>query len=176
MNDHPIEIHALLPADVHALQELSRQTFWETYAASNSMQDMQQYMTEHFSIPRLTDMLRHKDSVFYASFCDSKITGYIKINFHQEQTEWKYENGCEIERIYVRQPFQGYGIGAALLEKALDNARQRAAAYIWLGVWEHNRKAIRFYERNGFTAVGTHVFRLGTDEQTDILMKRLLMK
>lgn len=41
-----------------------------------------------------------------------------------------------------------------------------------LGVWEHNHRALRFYEKNGFIAFGTHIFQLGNDQQTDILMKK----
>ena len=80
----------------------------------------------------------------------------------------------EIERIYVSSSYYGEGVGQLLFEKALQIARDNAKNCIWLGVWEHNPRAIRFYEKNGFTPFDQHIFKLGDEEQTDILMKRIL--
>ncbi|MEX1301581.1 MAG: GNAT family N-acetyltransferase, partial [Desulfotignum sp.] len=87
------------------------------------------------------------------------------------QTESKAENTLEIERIYVLKEFHGKTVGQQLYEKAMEIAKEKSVTYVWLGVWEKNSKAIRFYEKNGFKAFDTHIFRLGNDKQTDILMK-----
>jgi ribosomal protein S18 acetylase RimI-like enzyme len=42
---------------------------------------------------------------------------------------------------------------------------------IWLGVWEKNHNAIGFYTKNGFITFDKHLFLLGDDQQTDLLMK-----
>lgn len=81
----------------------------------------------------------------------------------------------EIERIYVLQAHQGKKMGQLLYEKAMQVAESAKADYVWLGVWEENARAIGFYKKNGFVAFDKHVFTLGTDEQTDIMMKKVLV-
>lgn len=80
----------------------------------------------------------------------------------------------EIERTYVLRSHHGKKVGQLLYNQALDVALNNKAEYLWLGVWEQNPRAIRFYEKNGFVAFDKHIFKLGADEQTDIMMKKLL--
>ena len=96
---------------------------------------------------------------------------HLKINFGQSQTEIKDEDTLEIERIYVLEEFHGKKIGQILYEKAIELAKKNKVNYVWLGVWEQNPRAIRFYEKNGFMQFDKHIFKLGNDEQTDIMMK-----
>jgi ribosomal protein S18 acetylase RimI-like enzyme len=103
-----------------------------------------------------------------------EVVGYLKLNFGQSQTELKDSKALEIERIYVLKEFQGKNIGQLLYEKAIQIANQNNAEYVWLGVWEENEKAIKFYTKNGFVAFDKHIFKLGDDEQTDIMMKLTL--
>ena len=58
------------------------------------------------------------------------------------------------------------------MRASLDAARSAGHRTIWLGVWERNARAISFYERWVFEKVGDHVFRLGSDDQTDLIMAR----
>ena len=95
------------------------------------------------------------------------------MRFHPSaQTELKDEISLEIERIYVKKAHQGKKVGQVLFERALETARLQNKTYLWLGVWEENLKAIRFYEKNGFVAFDKHIFKFGEDEQTDIMMKK----
>jgi ribosomal protein S18 acetylase RimI-like enzyme len=87
------------------------------------------------------------------------------------QTELNDNSALEIERIYVTQAYQGKKVGQQLYEKAIQVAKEKGVEYIWLGVWEENHKAIQFYTKNGFTAFDKHIFTLGDEEQTDIMMK-----
>ena len=105
---------------------------------------------------------------------DNAVTGYIKLNYNSAQTELQDANALEVERIYILQEHQGKQIGKHLLDFAIQTAIDKKMAYIWLGVWEHNNKAISFYKSKGFTQFGSHPFVLGTDEQTDILMRKEL--
>ena len=98
--------------------------------------------------------------------------GYLKLNTAHAQTEPQAADALEIERIYVLSNYHGGGVGQALYHHAMSVAEDRKASYVWLGVWEHNHRALRFYEKNGFIAFGTHIFQLGNDQQTDILMKK----
>jgi diamine N-acetyltransferase len=98
----------------------------------------------------------------------------LKINFGSSQTEQKDKNSLEIERIYVLKEYHGKKVGQVLYDCALKIAKEKQIEFVWLGVWEKNPRAISFYTKNGFEAFDKHVFVLGTDEQTDIMMKLTL--
>lgn len=166
-----VSLRELTVADVAVLRNISIATFTETFADSNSAADMELYIRQRFSVNQLTQELANPESFFYTAEVQGQTVGYLKLNTGGAQTEPQQENALEIERIYVLGTHHGHGVGQALYQHALTVANQRAASYIWLGVWEHNHRALRFYQKNGFTAFGQHIFRLGDDEQTDILMK-----
>lgn len=132
---------------------------------------MREYLKKGFSTEKLKTELTDKNAEFYFAELDDKVIGYLKVNFGQSQTEIKDKNALEIERIYVLKEFHGKKIGEILYDKAIELAKEKNVEYIWLGVWEENPRAIRFYEKNGFVAFGKHIFKLGNDEQTDIMMK-----
>lgn len=81
----------------------------------------------------------------------------------------------ELVRIYVEHHLTGSGYGGRLLQAAIDVARHRGHDTLWLGVWERNLAAQRFYARWGFTEVGEVRFVLGRDIQTDHIMSRPLV-
>ena len=116
--------------------------------------------------------LSNPNSFFYVAEVNGHVVGYLKLNTAHAQTEPQAADALEIERIYVLGSYHGGGVGQALYHHAMSVAQDRKASYVWLGVWEHNHRALRFYEKNGFTAFGTHIFQLGNDQQTDILMKK----
>ena len=161
-------------ADLLTLQQISRETFRETFADSNSPENMSRYVSDNLSIEKLITELSNEDSSFYLLEYDSNIIGYLKINVGSAQTENKYERSLEIERIYILSSFQGQGTGKILLDHALEMARSMHAEFVWLGVWEHNHRAIGFYRKHGFVEFSRHVFRLGDDEQLDIMMKKYI--
>ena len=171
-----IEITQVTLNDLERLQKIGRQTFFETFASGNTEENMEKYLDEGFSTAKLTAELSDQNAAFYFATLDKAVVGYLKINFGQAQTELKDDKALEIERIYVLKEFHGKKVGQLLYEYALQIARQKNADYVWLGVWEENPKAIRFYEKNGFVAFDKHVFKLGDDEQTDIMMKLSLAK
>ena len=166
-----IAIRKVTPDEIDQLQQIGRQTFFETFAADNTAENMKKYLEEGFSLEKLRSELDDPGARFYFARIGSTLAGYLKLNFGQSQTELKDDNALEIERIYVLKAFQGKHVGQCLYEKAIAVAKAANAAYVWLGVWEQNTKAIRFYEKNGFVAFDKHIFRLGADEQTDIMMK-----
>lgn len=153
------------------LQEIGRQTFQETFSASNSEENMKNYLEEGFSIEKLTAELNDKNSAFYFAMLQNEVIGYLKINFGTSQTELQDNQALEIERIYVTKAFHGKSVGQLLYDKAIAIALQKEVNYIWLGVWEENPRAISFYQKNGFVAFDKHIFKLGDEEQTDIMMK-----
>lgn len=157
-------------SEVEKLQEISRKTFKETFEAVNSEENMQSYIQERLSIEQLTTELSNPNSEFYFAQQENEILGYLKLNFNEAQTE-KVEEGYEIERIYVLKAYHGMKIGQMLFEKAISIGKERKMKSVWLGVWEENHRALRFYEKNGFEVFGTHTFVLGNDTQTDLMMK-----
>ena len=169
-----MKITRITTNEIDQLQKIGRQTFYETFSTGNTQENMQKYLDERFSIEKLTAELNDKNAIFYFAQLENKIVGYLKINFGDSQTELKDDKSLEIERIYVLKEFQGKKIGQILYDKAIEIAKQKDADYIWLGVWEENPRAISFYKKNGFVAFDKHVFRLGDDEQTDIMMKMKL--
>lgn len=160
--------------EIEQLQKIGRITFFETFSSSNTEKNMKQYLEEGFSVEKLTDELNNENSEFYFALSENNVIGYLKINFGASQTELKDEKNLEIERIYVLKDFHGKKVGQILYEKAIEIAKQKKSNYIWLGVWEENPRAISFYKKNGFVEFDKHIFRLGDDEQTDIMMRKRL--
>ena len=162
--------------DLEKLQKIGRKTFEETFSESNSEENMGKYLEEGFSKEKLTAELKNKDSEFYFALLNDEVIGYLKVNFGESQTELKDSKALEIERIYVSKEFHGKSVGQILYDKAIEIAKRKATEYVWLGVWEENPRAISFYKKNGFVEFDKHIFRLGDDEQTDIMMKMKLEK
>ena len=166
-----IDIKRVALNDIDQLQKIGRQTFSETFSAGNTEENMKKYLEEVFSMEKLTAELNNPNSEFYLAVLDNNVIGYLKLNFGQSQTELQDEKALEIERIYVVREFHGKKAGQLLYEKAMQIARQKNADYVWLGVWEENPRAINFYKKNGFVEFDKHIFKLGNDEQTDIMMR-----
>ena len=169
-----IKIRRVTFEDIILLQEIGRQTFYETFAESNTKENMSKYLEEKFSTQKLATELSNECSAFYFAILEQKVVGYLKVNCGDSQTELQDDSSLEIERIYVLKKYQGNSIGFSLYKKALQVAAARSANYVWLGVWEENPKAVQFYEKHGFEAFDKHIFKLGDDRQTDIMMKKLL--
>ena len=156
------------------LQQISRQTFSDTFAVSNTAEDMRYYLEHNLSEVRLLEELNTPGVTFYFAYAGHEIAGYLKINEGEAQQEFKSQSCLEIERIYILKAFQGKHIGQHLFDKAIATGIEKGLDFIWLGVWEKNEKAIGFYLKNGFSVFGKHTFMLGSDEQTDLLLKKVL--
>ena len=169
MNDFTI-IKASL-GDLPALRSIAVATFLDAFADANSPENMQSYIDHNFSLEGMTMELQNPDSSFFLALHGSDIVGYAKVNSGNAQTELKEPQGMELERIYVIRPFWGKGVADLLCSHAIHLARESGKSYLWLGVWEQNHRAIRFYEKHGFKAFSSHNFVLGNDVQTDLMLK-----
>jgi len=132
---------------------------------------MLQYASEAYTFEKISSEVNNPNSQFYLASLNDQTVGYLKINFGDAQTELQDPQALELERIYVLKEFQGRKIGQLLFEKTLEIAKQAKVNYVWLGVWEENASAIKFYEKNGLETFSKHIFMLGNDAQTDIMMK-----
>lgn len=169
-----IEIKKVTLKDIEQLQKICRETFSETFSAVNTEENMEKYLNEEFSIAKLTAQLNNPNIELYFATFNNSVIGYLKLNFGKSQTELQDDKAFEIERIYVLKEFHGKDVGQLLYNKAIEIAQQKDMNYIWLGVWEENPRAISFYKKNGFVEFDRHIFKLGDDEQKDIMMKLIL--
>jgi ribosomal protein S18 acetylase RimI-like enzyme len=168
-----ITIQPIGTNEVVALQQISQQTFFETFASSNTEADMQQYFDTNLTIEKLLAELNNPESFFFIAWEKEEPVAYLKLNIGRAQTELQNDAAAlEIERIYVANSHQGQKLGQLLYNKAVETARELGKTYIWLGVWEENHKAIQFYLKNGFVAFDQHIFVVGADEQTDMMMRK----
>ncbi|NJY62852.1 GNAT family N-acetyltransferase [Salinimicrobium sp. CDJ15-81-2] len=166
-----IKIRKVTINDLDTLQQIGEQTFRDTFVADNDPDDIQEYLEQELSVEKIGTELADENSEFYFALSGEQVIGYLKVNFGAAQTEIKDDNALEIERIYVLKEFLGKKVGKLLFDQALEIGKQRKLDFVWLGVWENNIRAIQFYRKNGFVEFDKHIFRLGKDEQTDIMMK-----
>jgi ribosomal protein S18 acetylase RimI-like enzyme len=158
-------------SEIDQLREISIVTFVETFKESNTENNLQQFLNEAYSQDQLKSELEKPNSEFYFAKFGDEIMGYLKINHGEAQKESIGQNTLEVERIYVLKKFHGKKIGQFLLNYALEIAKKKNIDWVWLGVWEHNQRAINFYIKNGFVQFDQHIFTVGDDDQIDILMK-----
>ena len=152
-------------ADVEVLAKIAKQTFRETFAHDNTEEQLQEYFEEAYSLRVLSTELENPEE---------EIAGFLKVNCGSAQTERKLEDAFEIQRLYVLQKFQGFGLGKQLFEFALELATKNSFSWAWLGVWEHNTKAQAFYNRYGFEKFSQHHFMVGQKVDTDWLLRKKL--
>jgi ribosomal protein S18 acetylase RimI-like enzyme len=157
--------------DLDELQEVAVNTFVKTIPADVSADDMDKYVQDRFGKEVIALALKNPETEFYLAWLNGDAIGYLKINLRDAQTNLQDPEGMEIERIYTLSEYFGKNVGKLLIEKAFGAAKEKKVKYVWLGVWEKNPRAIRFYEKNGFVPFGNHSFKFGNDTHTDILMK-----
>lgn len=156
--------------DIRQLQQIGRQTFYETFHPHNTVENMNHYLEKAFTEEKLVFELRNPNSEFFIAEVDGEVAAYLKINVGDAQTEPMEERDLEIERIYILQGYQKIGLGKQLYQKAVERAQTLEKERIWLGVWEENTNALDFYEKMGFTRIGEHSFFMGDDEQVDYIL------
>jgi diamine N-acetyltransferase len=161
--------------DAHTLQEISYDTFNETFKHQNSLKNMKSYLEKAFNVEQVETELSHRSSHFYLVYVHEDVAGYLKVNTGDAQSEEMGDESLEIERIYLKRSFQKHGLGKYLLNKAFEMATERHLKTIWLGVWEKNENAIAFYKKMGFVETGSHSFYMGDEEQTDLIMTKSIL-
>jgi ribosomal protein S18 acetylase RimI-like enzyme len=162
--------------DAEELTRLSFETFWDTFAGHpmNAPHDLDEYMRRAFTVEQIAKEITDPTSIFTLAEIDGEMVGYSKLIRDAIEPGVIATRPVELSRLYSNQRYLGKGVGKALMERCLDDARADGRDAMWLGVWEYNPRAQRFYEKNGFRVVGKHVFQLGSDPQTDLLMQREL--
>lgn len=162
--------------DAKLLTDLSYTTFWDAFAhhPKNAPDDLAHYMRQAFSVEQITEELADERNVFLIAEIDGKAAGYAKLIIGSIEPGITATKPVELSRLYSHQEYLGQGVGQNLMDACFKRAANHDHDVMWLGVWEYNPRAQRFYEKNGFRIVGKHTFLLGTDPQTDLLMQKNL--
>ncbi len=166
-----LRLHHCGPGNLDDLARISRDTFTEAFEALNNPDDFKHYLETAFSRHQLLSELQDPHTDIYFVYSGGELVGYFKLNEKESQTDIADKDSIELERIYVSGAYQGKQIGKWMLERIIEIGHQRRKSYLWLGVWEKNTGAIRFYEKYGFAKFGTHPYYIGKDRQTDWLMR-----
>ena len=169
-------IRYALPAEAPLIADISRQTFYETFAESNTVEDMEKFLNEQFSMDTLIKETEEPGNIFLLAYDDTEPIGYAKMRDGEKRSEFEGLCSIEIARIYALKKSIGKGVGRELMQKCIDIAREMNRDIIWLGVWEKNERAIQFYLKWEFEKFADHEFVLGNDVQTDWLMCKRLFK
>ena len=169
-----ISIRRATPADAELLTALSYTSFRDAFAdhPKNAPDDLAQYMNEAFTVDQIARELEDPNATFLVAEIDGVMVGYAKLIVDSIEVGITADRPIELSRLYSSQEQIGKGVGQTLMDACFASALGQNRDVMWLGVWEYNPRAQRFYEKNGFRAVGSHVFQLGEDPQTDILMQR----
>ena len=161
--------------DAALLADLGRQTFHETFAALNDPADMADYLDQAYTIAKLTAELSEPGSTYLLAVVSFQVVGFARVACAVPPACVTGPAPVRLAKLYVVADALGTGVGAALMNAGIGWARSFGHETLWLGVWEHNHRAIAFYRRWGFVPVGTEGFGLGTDDQTDLVMQRSLL-
>ena len=156
-------------ADAVTLSALAQQTFYDTFTGTCTEEDMQSFLDSYFNLQQVESELTNENDFFFIAETDGQAVGYLRFmedyNNFPEMKKWR---ALELKRIYVSKEFFGKGIAQVLMDLILQYAGQNKYEVVWLGVWEHNLRAQKFYEKYGFVKSGhTHNFPIGNTPQTD---------
>ena len=201
---HEVVIQDAIPADAEAIAKIGATTFANSFGYSMPAEHLQAYLASAYTPTAISKELANKQNQFFVARLNSahagdngKVVGFIQMKLGT--TEGCIPSNvplCELHRIYVSVDQVGGGIGQLMMERGLKWARNRLLgsellggatvvgnegaegqkAGVWLGVWEENVKAERFYRRWGFERVGTHDFTTGDTRQTDSVMIKWLWR
>lgn len=166
------QLSAVAPGQAGVLADISRDTFVETFAPFNTPENMHKFLREQFTREQLMGELGLPGLRFTLAWDGSLPAGYLKTRIWDRHPVIGSSPSLEISRIYTRKAYWGTGLGKLLMRQALDEARLQQVSQVWLGVWEKNDRAMRFYEKWGFVHVGNQEFRLGDDLQKDWILLR----
>jgi GNAT superfamily N-acetyltransferase len=167
-------IRVATTADARAVSEFGRRVFYEAFAAQNTAEDMAAYLAASFGEDRQAAEIADRDAVTLLAEADATILAYAQLRRSSPPACVSGSDPVELVRFYVDRDWQGRGVAQALMQ-ATDAAASTLGRTIWLGVWEHNLRAIAFYVKCGFVDIGSHEFRLGQDRQTDRIMSRAVI-
>ena len=169
-----ITIREATKADAALIADMSRQTFYDSFAAVNTGENLNKFFNEQFTRESLMQEVGAEKNIFLLAYDNYIPVGYVRMRENNNPPALGTDRAIEIARIYAINSHIGKGIGTMLMQRCIDIALERNYYTLWLGVWEYNQRAIDFYTRWGFKKFSDHDFILGDDVQKDWLMKKQL--
>ena len=160
------------PSDAEELAILAERTFRKTFEAGNTQKDMELHCQASYSTDTQLQEILREDWITLVCEYESKLIGYAQLRWEAFPPCVNSIHAGEILCLYIDEPYHGKGFAQALIHKCFAEFAAQGSDIVWLGVWEHNPRAISFYRKLGFTEVGEHIFQVGSDPQRDIIMKR----
>lgn len=161
-------------SDLKMICALGITTFYEAYFEQDDARDLANYVLESFSLKQIESELEDENSAFFVAEADGVTVGYAKLRENSEVECLKDVEAIELQRIYILEKAKGRGVGEALMKRCFEEARAKNYTKIWLGVWERNFAAQRFYEKFGFAKIGEHQFPYGASVGTNFVLVRNL--
>jgi GNAT superfamily N-acetyltransferase len=159
-------------SDLPALLTLAQTSFVQAFTAGNTPENVAAYMGLAFTEEQFGQELQEPASTFILASWEGRLVGYTKLNLAPAQSDLNEAASVEVARLYVLEEVLGMGVGQRLFDAAVAFGREQGKVSLWLGVWEHNARAIRFYEKNGLIQFSSHPFPFGDEVQHDWLMRR----
>ena len=159
-------------SDAGPLAALAERTFRDTFEATNTAEDMALHCRDHYSEPIQSQEILDPGVTTLVCEHDGALIAFAQLRRDPAPLCVRATRPCEIQRLYVTSAWHGKGMAPELMRRCLAQAEEEGADQVWLGVWEHNPRAIAFYRKFGFSEVGDHIFPLGTDPQRDLIMVR----
>jgi ribosomal protein S18 acetylase RimI-like enzyme len=170
----PFEIRTAVPEDAALLADLGARTFRETFERVTAPQDLERFIEETYGEAKQQAELADASRPAWVLELEGFPLGFLQLRLDHREPCVTGQRPVELQRIYVLRSAQAAGLGAALMQTALDHARSWGADVLWLGVWENNAKALAFYARHGFREAGDHVFRIGQQIDRDLILVKEL--
>ncbi len=170
--DNIIHIRKATKEDCEVIAELAKKTFSETYSEISTNAAMQEYVEKKISPVNIRKELDNPLSCFYIGFINDEPVAFTRLRYNRAVKGLPGKKGIEIEQIYVLKEYQGVKVGREMMEKCRQVAIREKFDILWLQVWQHNHKAIQFYQKSGFVVYETAIAVYGNGiEQDDFLMR-----
>lgn len=166
-----MEIRRLTTADIPELRELAIRVFKDSFSEQNTVENMETFLNTDYTVEAFERDLAAPGARYYFISEDGVPAGYMSLRYNSEADHYLGTNHLELHRLYVDHAFHGRNFGHKLMQLAIDTAIDEKREWLWLGVWEHNLRAQKFYKKWGFERFSEHVFQVGDDPQTDWLMR-----
>lgn len=166
-----LHIRQATVADADVLAQLGATTFYDTFHTFQTEEDMRKYLAHTYTSEKLKANLLNPDVFYYLAEDGNKAVGYVKLLLHVNVEQMPGARVVEMEKIYVLQDYLGTGVGKKLMQQSIVAAVHEKFEWMYLGVWQHNTRAIEFYKQFGWEVFGVRKFQLGDNIEDDFIMR-----
>ncbi len=169
-----VTIRKATKEDLPAVLQVAIASYEDAFAAFNTRENMDTFYAESYTLNKFTTEYEEPHAALLVACRDEAIVGFARLRVNAEADGHLDGKAIELQRLYIHPDHQGIRAGALLIQRAIEYATTQQFDWMWLGVWERNFKAQKFYEKHSFIRFSEHIFQMGDDPQTDWLLKRRL--